>query len=149
MAPPGPERAGPLKSLEERPAMARRRRIYEGKAKVLFEGPEPGPLSSTTARKNVGSGPFLDIIDVVEEETATLPEGITAEVAGFDRLAHESSIQIIATLVILAALLRWIPGEAADDPLGRGDPLHRVPAGDDGSGRAERPDPARPCLFPR
>ncbi|MEM9685187.1 MAG: phosphoribosylaminoimidazolesuccinocarboxamide synthase, partial [Pseudomonadota bacterium] len=24
--------------------MARRRRIYEGKAKVLFEGPEPGTL---------------------------------------------------------------------------------------------------------
>ncbi len=28
--------------------MARRRRIYEGKAKVLFEGPEPGPSSSTS-----------------------------------------------------------------------------------------------------
>src|ERR1700674_5196161 len=26
------------------PAMSRRRRIYEGKAKVLFEGPEPGTL---------------------------------------------------------------------------------------------------------
>ena len=24
--------------------MARRRRIYEGKAKILFEGPEPGTL---------------------------------------------------------------------------------------------------------
>ncbi|KAF0116563.1 MAG: phosphoribosylaminoimidazole-succinocarboxamide synthase, partial [Rhodospirillaceae bacterium] len=24
--------------------MARRRQIYEGKAKVLFEGPEPGTL---------------------------------------------------------------------------------------------------------
>ena len=24
--------------------MARRRRIYEGKAKVMFEGPEPGTL---------------------------------------------------------------------------------------------------------
>ena len=28
----------------ESQAMARRRRIYEGKAKVLFEGPEPGTL---------------------------------------------------------------------------------------------------------
>ena len=26
------------------PAMARRRQLYEGKAKVLFEGPEPGTL---------------------------------------------------------------------------------------------------------
>ena len=53
--------------------------------------------------RDVGSGPFLDIIDVVEEEMATLPEGITAEVAGFDRLAHESSIQIIVTM--MASLL--------------------------------------------
>lgn len=30
--------------LERHPTMSRRRRIYEGKAKVLFEGPEPGTL---------------------------------------------------------------------------------------------------------
>ena len=28
----------------ESPAMARRRQIYEGKAKILYEGPEPGTL---------------------------------------------------------------------------------------------------------
>jgi phosphoribosylaminoimidazole-succinocarboxamide synthase len=34
-----------LESLpEESPAMARRRQLYEGKAKILFEGPEPGTL---------------------------------------------------------------------------------------------------------
>src|ERR1041384_7914517 len=27
-----------------RTMMSRRRQVYEGKAKVLFEGPEPGPL---------------------------------------------------------------------------------------------------------
>ena len=27
--------------------MSRRRRVYEGKAKVLYEGPEPGTLGQT------------------------------------------------------------------------------------------------------
>ena len=36
--------ARPTLVYAARPAMARRRRIYEGKAKVLFEGPEPGTL---------------------------------------------------------------------------------------------------------
>ena len=31
-------------SGDPRHRMARRRRIYEGKAKILFEGPEPGTL---------------------------------------------------------------------------------------------------------
>src|SRR5262244_3767347 len=33
-----------LPRVPREPAMSRRRRIYEGKAKVLFEGPEPGTL---------------------------------------------------------------------------------------------------------
>src|SRR3546814_18138862 len=52
-----PARGGPISSgqgsfpfcseippLSRETAMSRRRRIYEGKAKVLFEGPEPGTL---------------------------------------------------------------------------------------------------------
>merc|ERR1712137_158146 len=31
-------------SVKERIFMARRRQIYEGKAKILYEGPEPGTL---------------------------------------------------------------------------------------------------------
>ena len=31
--------------------------------------------------------------------------------------------QVIAILVVLSMLLRWIPGEGHKDPLGRGDPL--------------------------
>src|SRR5690606_16919226 len=40
------QRALPLYGVPSREFlhMARRRRIYEGKAKVLFEGPEPGTL---------------------------------------------------------------------------------------------------------
>ena len=43
------EAAGRISALSERPfcriiAMARRKQRYEGKAKVLFEGPEPGTL---------------------------------------------------------------------------------------------------------
>ena len=34
--------------------MARRRRIYEGKAKVLFEGPEPGTLPTFKFAMGVG-----------------------------------------------------------------------------------------------
>ena len=35
------------------PPMSRRRRIYEGKAKVLYEGPEPGTLVQYFKDKNV------------------------------------------------------------------------------------------------
>ena len=38
---PDPGAAGPLAELDE---MARRKKIYEGKAKILYEGPEPGTL---------------------------------------------------------------------------------------------------------
>jgi phosphoribosylaminoimidazole-succinocarboxamide synthase len=47
--PPRPVRGAPIsgvgsaRSSEERD-MSRRRRIYEGKAKILFEGPEPGTI---------------------------------------------------------------------------------------------------------
>ena len=44
MNPVAAEGAASLSPDFESHAMARRRRIYEGKAKVLFEGPEPGTL---------------------------------------------------------------------------------------------------------
>ncbi len=34
----------PGTAVQESPAMTRRRRIYEGKAKILYEGPEPGTI---------------------------------------------------------------------------------------------------------
>ena len=40
----GTQRARFGRGVKEPPAMARRRQLYEGKAKVLFEGPEPGTL---------------------------------------------------------------------------------------------------------
>src|SRR5205814_8707837 len=45
--------------------MSRRRRIYEGKAKVLFEGPEPGTLvqyfkDDATAFNNKQKGTIID-----------------------------------------------------------------------------------------
>ena len=46
--------------------MARRRQLYEGKAKVLFEGPEPGTLvqyfkDDATAGNGAKSGGFLSV----------------------------------------------------------------------------------------
>src|SRR5499425_2746005 len=37
-------RAAPGNAISRTPRMNRRRRVYEGKAKVLYEGPEPGTL---------------------------------------------------------------------------------------------------------
>ena len=34
--------------------------------------------------------------------------------------------QVVAMLVVLAALVRWIPGDDPDDVLGRGDPWHAL-----------------------
>src|ERR1700749_4275132 len=40
----GTERSAPPHLVDSETNMSRRRQIYEGKAKVLFEGPEPGTL---------------------------------------------------------------------------------------------------------
>jgi len=46
-----------------------------------------------------GTNRFLELIELVEEEAKDLPEGLTAEVAGLDAMARESSRMIIVTML--------------------------------------------------
>lgn len=49
--------------------------------------------------KDVGTGRVLAIIDRIDQEAANLPEGLTAKVAGFNRIAHENRHRIVVTML--------------------------------------------------
>jgi hypothetical protein len=56
MAPPA------RRALEEgTKPMSRRKKIYEGKAKILFEGPEPGVPAKAEARAEGVLGVVVDV----------------------------------------------------------------------------------------
>jgi len=50
--------------------------------------------------EDIGTARFLELVRVVDEESANLPNGIRAEVAGFSRMAHESSRLVVTTMML-------------------------------------------------
>jgi len=48
---------------------------------------------------DIGTGPVLDLIESIEDETEDFPSGLTAEVAGFDRVRLETSYGIVLTML--------------------------------------------------
>ncbi len=49
--------------------------------------------------KDIGTDRVLAIIDRIEREAAALPDGIEAEVAGFNRMRHENARRIVVTMM--------------------------------------------------
>jgi predicted RND superfamily exporter protein len=57
--------------------------------------------------EDIGTRRFLDLVRLVDAESRKLPNGIRAEVAGFSRMAHETS-RLVVTTMLLSLLVSMI-----------------------------------------